>query len=253
MGVNNLITNDTKIIELKKVYGNSFLLSKRTHIKKGIVNTWNSWYKCDGDYYFYKTFSTLDENEDKRYVNEFIGEKLCNLLDLDSIHYEFAKANDRIGIASKNFIKPHNKYYFMPDLYLPNGCANLKNLERIREKCKSDEEFDTFIDELSKLFAIDIYMSQTDRNVGNIQFRKDKTGLHLAPMYDFEFSFLRSNFIYDNTLCGTKDYLNKYKEVYNYIDKIKDKGIDKILDEIEDERKIIVPNELRNDYKKYVK
>ena len=253
MTITNFFTNDTKVIELNDKLTNTLVLSRKLHIKRAILNTWNAWYKDNNNnYYFFKRYPSSDEFAERRYVNELIGEKLCDILDLDSVHYEFAKLGNRYGLASKSFNKPHNKYYFMPDLYLPDDCANLKNLERIRERCKSDEEFNTLTSELSKLIAVDMYMKQTDRNKSNIQFRKDKTGLHIAPMYDFEFAYLNPNSKYLITLCGIDDYLKEYKEVNDHLDKLNDIGIDNILESIEDERNIVIQHEVKNHYKKFI-
>lgn len=251
MSIGNLITNETKIIELNPALTNTWILSKRLRIRKDILDSWNGWYKNGKDYYYFKSFP-LDMNGEIRYVNEILGEKLCGVLKLDSAHYEFAHRDNKYGIASKSFTKPHNRYYFMTDLYIPGGCANLKNLERLRERCKSDEEFNTLTDELSRYIAVDLYMHQHDRNVRNIQFRKDKTGLHMAPMYDFESASIVDT-PYTISLCGIDEYKSAYPKVEESLDQFRTIGIDNILEEIEDERKIIVPEDVKTQYKRFIK
>ena len=251
MCIRNLFTNETKVIELNQALTSTWILSRKLHIKKAILDKWNGWYKNGNEFYFFKHFP-YDINGEVRYVNELIGEKLCSILSLDSVHFEFAKLENKYGLASISFNKPHNRYYFMPDLYLPSDCANLKNLERIRERCKSDKEFDTLTDELSRYIAVDIYMGQQDRNKSNIQFRKDKTGLHIAPMYDFEASFI-SDKPYQITLCGIEDYRKAYPQVNESLDILNKKGITSILEEIEDERKIIIPEDIKKHHKKFTK
>jgi len=254
VSIRKLITRDTNIIELYRTNNNYRLLSNKLHIDYSILKIWHSWYKdSNKEYYYFKDFN----NDNKRFINELIGEYLAKKISLDSIHYEIAKKDDTYGLASKSFINKKNKYYYMIDLYLPNAPDNLYNLERLKDKCKTDEEYETLLKEIFKMTAIDIYMSQTDRiKSSNIQFRKDRTGLHLAPLYDYEKSFMDPNIaIYKSNLLTLNlyknEYINEYPYLYELIDNIFEININHVLEEIEDERKILIPNNDKFEYEKF--
>ena len=98
MGIKKLLTRDTNIIELTEKAPNMFL-SRKVDMKKDLLEIWNAWYKYDNEYYYFKK---MDDNPN-RFVNELIGEKLANRLNLDTVHYEIAKQGYNYGVASKNF------------------------------------------------------------------------------------------------------------------------------------------------------
>ena len=70
-------------------------------------------------------------------------------------------------------------------------------------------------------------MGQADRSIGNFQFRKDKNGFHLAPIYDFEESFndvYKSH--YSSNLLGLDlDKLKDYPELKTMVNELKQNNI----------------------------
>ena len=247
MGIKKLLTRDTNIIELTEKAPNMFL-SRKVDMKKDLLEIWNAWYKYNDEYYYFKK---MDDNPN-RFVNELIGEKLANRLNLDTVHYEIAKQGYYYGVASKYFKNKDSKYYFMKDLCLPNQPSNFSNLERLKDKCKNKKEYNTLIKEILKSVAIDLYMGQLDRYQANIQFRKDKTGLHLAPMYDYEKSFLiDDNYLQTNLIrvdLNSDEYIRMYPYLKDLLEELFSTSIEDTIEEIEDERKIKVPNLIKFNY-----
>lgn len=252
MGIRKLLTRDTNIIELSEKAKNNIILSNKLGYKTDLISVWPDWYKYNKELYFFKKM----DDKPNRFVNELIGEKLSNILGIDTIHYEIAKQGFDYGLASKNFKKTGNRYYFMKDLYLPNQPTNFSNLDRLKEKCKTNEEYEILLNEILKALAIDLYMNQMDRYQSNIQFRKDKTGLHLAPLYDFEKSFLLNENYYQSNLLrvylNSDEYIKTYPYLKEELEKLFELDIEDTLEEIEDERKIKIPNTMKYEYKGYV-
>ena len=59
------------------------------------------------------------------------------------------------------------------------------------------------MEEIIKMFALDVFMGQQDRYFNNMIFSSDEMGnIHLANLYDFEISlkstYIDSDFIYKN-------------------------------------------------------
>ena len=258
MEIKNLITNDTKIINLSgcKISMNSS--HRKTAVRKDVIECWDSWYLYDGDPYFFKDFVTHGDNRSvTRFLNELIGEELANTLKIDSIHYELAKEDDKYGLASRSFYRDDSKYFFMRSLYIPLNCCNMRNLERLRDYCKNEENHNELVDEILKFVAIDIYMNQKDRTYSNFQFRKDKTGFHLAPIYDFEESVMNPReTVYESALLRidteSKTAYKAYPDLKGHIETLFNKPIDKTMEKIEDERKIIIPEEYKDKYNSFV-
>ena len=74
----------------------------------------------------------------------------------------------------------------------------------------------------------------------------------MAPMYDFESASIVDT-PYTISLCGIDEYKKAYPKVEESLDKFRTIGIDNILEEIEDERKIIVPEDVKTQYKRFIK
>ena len=258
MAIENLITNDTKVLELKDKKVSLSTLSRKTHVRKPVLRTWDTWYLHDKDWYFFKAFNGSDDITTKfRFVNELIGEELSNIMELDTIHYEIARINNHLGLASKAFTDKKNRYYFIQDLNIPADCMNLRNFERLREICKTDEEYETVKNEILKLFAIDIYMNQTDRKFKNLQIKKEQRKLHLAPVYDYEKSFQNPEEQIYKSCFARIDLSTKIDEeipnLKDNLDTLFDLDINDVLETIEDDKKIIIPDNLKEHYKSFVK
>ena len=255
MAIKDLITKDTKILNLQEQLYKPEYLSKKIGLDKDVCECWNNWYFYDGKWYFFKNFTCEKyTSSDLKFLNELIGEFLGHYLNIDTIHYEIASLKDEYGLASESFIKPHNKYIFFKDLGLFNNFANLDNLIEIRRKCKDDKNYSELVTEILKLTAIDLYMGQADRSMGNFQFRKEKKELHLATIYDFEESF---NDVYkdhyaSNLLGLDLDKLKVYPELKMMVDDLLTIDVDKMLEQIEDERKILIPSKRKAYYKDFI-
>ena len=256
MAIVNLITNYTKIIELQDNIYSNYVLSKKIGIKRDVFESWNSWYSYNNQWYFFKNF-TCDKYESLEFklINELIGEELSKYLNIDVIHYEIAKLGNIYGLASLSFFKQKNKYYFSKDINIYPNHVNMKNIRLLKYECKNDSNYIELINEIYKLTALDIYMNQTDRNYSNYQFRRENGYLHLAPLYDFEESFVEPfKYYYDSDLLGISfENINNYPRLKQYIDMLLDIDINKILLNIEKERGIVISKKYKDYYFEYIK
>lgn len=139
--------------------------------------------------------------------NEFIGEELCKNLNIPCTHYflvgygyfklsrtkKYGKVKRDVcsfGVGSDDFKERGKKYFTLDNDY----STNLNALDDVLALCPSKENKKELLDEVTRMFALDIYMGQVDRYKHNVTYYKDKSGnIHLAPLYDFERSFWRAS------------------------------------------------------------
>ncbi len=261
MAIKNLITNDTKLLELSEQVYTPSKIARATGVRQDICKTWDSWYNHNGKWYFYKDFGYSNQNTcETIFLNELLGEYLATKLGLDTVHYEMAKlihpnGKETIGLASENFVHKGNKYYFIRDMDISVNYADTSNINRFRYICPSEENYKELVSEINKLTALDIFMSQEDRCEQNVQFRKHKKELHLAPIYDYEFSFKNPyDLRYGSCILGVNvDDAIYYPGINSELDKLFSLDMKDVLEEIEEERKITIPIDKKEHYKEFVK
>ena len=249
------MTRETNII---RIFGGKYddvSLSKQTGIPKEIIEYNNSWYQHDGIWYYFKRFYDFykDSPVEMKFINELIGEQLAIILEIPVVHYEIAQKKDVIGLMSENFVKKDQDYYFMKNLRILTNFYDDTNLSKIQTNCKDQKNYQELLSELLKMIAIDLYSSQEDRNLTNIQFTRKEGELHLAPLYDFEDSFREVNqYKYSSALLGLSiQDIKKYPQLKKYLGKLFETKIKTVLEQIEDERKILIPNTIKDTYNKF--
>lgn len=251
MAIKNLITNKTKIIELK----NKACTCNDIGIANDVFCFWNNWYKFHDKWYYFKKI--MDEkyfSSELRILNELIGEYLAKYLDIDTIHYDLAKLNNNYGLASENFIKKGSKYCFLNDISVPYNSYNTRNILLLHRECKNFDNYQKLVSEIFKQVAIDIYMNQTDRSYSNLQFRITNGELHLAPLYDFEESFRDPfNDEYRSNLLGLSiDDIKDYHELTDILNRLLELNIINVIDKISEEKNIIISSQNKEYYKGFV-
>ena len=166
---------NTNIIGKIKKVDNSTL----SEIPFADISKWSNWTVINNNLYYYKLFN----------FNELIGEYLCKYLGLDSVHNELVIKDKELYLATKSFIEDGYIYKM----------AEFDDFDSLLEKCVSKQNRNEIIINHMKLFAIDIYMRQKDReHYSNITYKinKDKY-ISLAPVYDFSNAF-NNNDYYNN-------------------------------------------------------
>lgn len=230
INLKNCLTNEIPKINLDEIirytYGKPYFL-------------WNQ------DIYYTKYFN----------LNELIGEEIANILNLKSVHFElFRNTNGEVWLASKNFKNENYKYYqYYDDIIIELTKSRINCLQKY---CLNNENYNYLLDNISKLFALDVYMGQNDRCNLNLQLEKDKTGyLDLAPIYDYSDSAWDDNIVYDNFInCFMEledytDFFLLHPNSLNLFKKVKSINLLKLIDNIQEKNHFKLPNEIIEIYK----
>lgn len=149
--------------------------------------------------------------------NELVGEQLAKLRNLRTVEYFLTMENETFGktfygeLESKNSGKLKiSSYDFRKQDCNYLRCTRLGIYEDgflyLLELCPSKKNRIELTNELLELFALDTYMGQDDRFYYNMLFEIDcNNNIHLAPIFDYEVSFMNNSAIYLNTLKSFPD------------------------------------------------
>lgn len=226
------LTNEVPIIDLNSI-------KKWNYIEK-------TYFMWNGDIYYAKRTN----------INEFIGEELANQINSKTACFEiFQNINGNIFIASKSFKKTTCTYYYPLDFVKKFPISNhLENLENI---CLDKENYINFLNNIFKMFSIDIYMDQLDRFSNNIQFEQLNTGYtDLAPVYDYSIADWDSSIMYHNSLHSFSDedsyfdFYTKYPNLLEFLKQIQIINMSKVLENIENNKGILLPDKIKDIYLK---
>lgn len=105
------------------------------------------------------------------------------------------------------------------------------------------------------MFVRDFMCSESDRHEGNFLFKINDSGIRLAPLFDYEDSFIQSDPLCYHNWLGSIDLnsfacietIQKDPEWQELFEKAMQLNIPAILEEIKDENQFIIPL----DYTKY--
>ena len=251
-----IIRFDENIFKIKKAIN---IVSKETNVPKKFIFKppykyfLDHWFKVDNEWYFYKGYQVS-----MMLINELLGEKVSEYFDLETIHYRLAKfnyqGNSEIGLASKSFCQSGFKYKRAHELHLEEK-EDLSVVETIRKICKNDQEYKTLLLDIKKMFVRDFMCSENDRHEGNFLFKINSTGIRLAPLFDYEDSFIQSNPLCYHNWLGSIDLnsfacietIQKDPEWQELFEKAMQLNIPAIIEEIKDENQLVIPL----DYTKY--
>lgn len=238
-------------------------ISKETGVPKELIYTFphffyiDRWHKIDNQWHCYKS-----DGEDFHFLNELLGEIISEYFGLKTIHYKIAQLcvngkNKGYGVASKNFCNKESTYKIAWD-YGFNPTRDLSILQKIKNICSTQEEYEILLNDIKKLFIRDFYTSQHDRTGYNFLFESNISGIRLAPLYDYENSFEEIyKYKYRNQI-GELDITNphtkkilltddKFQELLNIL---MSANMSTFIEQVEDRHKIIVPNDFKDYYAK---
>lgn len=262
MEIKNLILENTPVIPFTKTQTDPRILSRILKIDKGVIECWNHWVNIDGTWYYFKDFN-LYYDPAKHFLNELIGEVLANLLELSTIQYNIGNVltddgKEKYVLLSKSF-REHGYKYLLPEQVFDRNCINLRNLELIRENCKTNNKYRELVSQLLKMVVLDVYMNQEDRTVNNLLFKKRSRIITLAPLYDYEESFDEYDddkpFTYKTPILGLNlndiNEINKFPELKELFSFFITLDIEDILDNVANKHKINIPESQRSQYRQH--
>ena len=158
---------------------------------------------------------------------EFVGEELCEIRKLKCAHYfligetgsptqrlvrygDVSQRGYQIKLGSYDFKKAGYEYFDLNSFCTARGDYP-NRLEKILGMAPNQKNRMELLEEIEEMFALDIYMGQTDRIPSNIMFQRNilTREIHLAPLFDFQYSlklgYLLEKNIYDNSLFSMED------------------------------------------------
>lgn len=215
---------------------------------------------CRGKRIFRKAFS----------LEELIGEEIAKFMNRESIHYFLLKKDGILQLGSYPIIEREECY---PNdlkediLFSENDFDGDDRYENyvpfFLEQSKNPINRDKFLDDLYKTFAIDTYMRQKDRCSCNCMMYQDNNNLCWAPMYDYADSFSKfenikeelNNYFYENpffimNLVDYSDFLDLYPDFNNYLKRIQNVDLQKVLRTIQSKYCFRYSNELLDYWKR---
>lgn len=177
------LTSNEKMSDIEKIEVLD-LNGTSEHVKKEYIK--NMYYKRKCWYYFKK-----DKNNYEypfSIIDELMGMFLCKNIGLNTLDYKISIVDDNYGLASKNFKTDEYVYHTFSSL-IGNLSSDEKkySLDLLKLFCINKENEQKLLENIFKMFTIDILMLQKDRCGVNLQFqiKKDNEEIDLAPMYDF--------------------------------------------------------------------
>lgn len=240
-------------------------ISRETHVPIDLIYYYpfrdyvDNWYKFDNEWYYFKRFNT-----NSKFFNELLGELVSKYFDLDTVEYKLTKAITPIeteyGISSKNFCDKKSFCLTCLDFDFSkkvNDLLSLSNLEKLKEYTKDEENYKKLLIKLKAFLIRDLYTSQMDRAYMNFLFKENKGEISLAPLFDYEDSFGTPHTYYRNQIVllsleseETKKVL-KDSTFQSLLNKMMLIDIKKLIEELEDRHKIVMPEDYKDYYKKY--
>ena len=215
--------------------------------------------KVEDVFYYCKDIYT----NDSWLINELIGSYLAKQLDLPSVDYQIGTYCEFRYALSKIFYDKKYSYYFPLD-YKCNMNIMKSNRNSAQNNLYKDKisHLDRNVRiKLLKLIALDLKMGQYDRHEYNIMFKKDnETGeVDLAEIYDYGLSYPNHD-MYDcyynpfielsKNSYGLGKLIKKHPEIESFIDIMKSISMEKILTDIEKEKKIEFTPQEKSSYEK---
>lgn len=222
-------------------------ISKReynTYYKKYIVN-------INGNYFFKKKVNKL------QIQNEIIGRYLSRKIELETTDLKILSNNLlSYTIITPNYRNKDYEYTFSRDHFTID--SKTKNFD------------DTYLrgldkdlkDDVLRLIALDLMMEQKDRHSLNTECRTKNGITTLAPIIDFEASFLNEDkYIYYNpyillrkSIEALDNFYNKYPNGYHYLEKLFSITSEEIFDCVESnyhiKTKTLIKKDITNTIKK---
>lgn len=188
----------------------------------------------------------------KTNLNDLIGEVLANNMKLRTVCFElFQNQNGDLWMAFPDFKQKNNTYY-SPTKISSNLSEN--TLYLWKDGCRNQKNKEGFLDQIFKMFAIDIYMKQQNR-ISNVKIEKfDNGDINLAPLDDYSDSYWNQFVGYSNgfyNFSSLSDYhkmLACHPQFLEILKQIQTQSMTEILQNIEQQKGITIPSTMKDFY-----
>lgn len=229
-----IFNEKTKFLELNSKVDFSLEVAKTINIDEETFRTYSHWYLYNEEFYYYK--KSYNEYE---MLNHLICAKVAEFFNLLTVQFQLAKAEDSVGLASKNF-RVANCDYVSAGFFSYNMDAIFALQEYESRFSKGNNLADKMISDILKLIAFHIYTSLDDLIKDNIIFKETKNSFSLDHLSDYDYAFECEKGIkeiqYGSPICGftipSVDFdkiLLKYPFFADYLKLFLDINMDDIL------------------------
>ena len=215
------------------------------------------WLKLDGQVYAFKR--RLDE---RLIINELLGEKVSEYFGIDTVHHELATCvlygKRTYGLLSPMARKENASYtYFWKELTEKTKIRPPYNMIKILSK--TDEVFkkEPICKEIRSLIVRDFFTNEYDRVTSEILIEKEKS-IHLGYLsdYELEFGLPFEAYTWDTTSILALDYetipfIEQDEELMKKFHLALKCNLLHLLEELEEEKKLRISDEKKEDIKKF--
>lgn len=236
-----LISNETGI-PIKYIY-NDNLGAKFTYDRS------RNWIKINGKWFFIK--KKLAELE---FINELLGQTISLHFNLDTVNYQIARINFKTHyeyrLISENFFDKNYQYFTFEYLRILDEKENINDiLKHLKQICQLNQDTNYFLlIDIIKMSIRDLYAGYIDRHSLNFFFKKKEKIISLAPLFDYENSFIGTPKLYENSLLiinsNNKHTLNLIQNnniFQEYIEKSLDINMQQLLTITQEKNEIKIP------------
>lgn len=216
-------------------------------------NYTKNWIKIDGKWFFIKK-----PNKYLKFFNELLGQEISNYFKLETVNYKIAKKFENYYFAncllSENFFDNNYNYLTFEDLQINTTNKTLnERLNLIKEICqKYNDKNYLLLEDIIKMSIRDLYSNMCDRHNLNFFFKTNDNGIRLAPLFDYEHSFMAPPNLYANPLLRLAIYEKDTCELVKQNDtfqesiyRLMDINIEKLLEITQEKNGISISKGLR--------
>nr|MBP3258741.1 hypothetical protein [Bacilli bacterium] len=239
---------DTKNIRINDEDKYKSIVSSATgipinYIENSRMDEFNGWHKVDDIWYRFKYVSDFSA------INEILGEYISGCFNLPTAKYYLAKNGDISGVVTPNFCSNDKSYITLKEL----GYKSTSNFDLLDDL---ELDYEDVIDTLKRVIVRDFYASESDRYNRNLMFEYCGDELYLAPLYDYELSFVnKHNYLFVGLLAtfdirdiNTQDILRNDEAFMDAINVIMDINMNRLLEKLEDEFKVLLDRDTKKFY-----
>lgn len=219
-------------------------------------NYTKNWLKIDNKWFFTKKL-----NQYLNFFNELLGQEISDYFKLKTANYKIVKKFENCYFAtcllSENFFDSNYNYLTFEDLQIDTKNKKLaERLNLIKQVCqKYNDESNLLLQDIIKMSIRDLYSNMHDRHNRNFFFKRNDDGIRLAPLFDYELSFITPPTIYQNPLLKLDIYDKETGELIKNddtfqesINRLMDINIEKLLEMTQEKNGISISGGLRETF-----
>ncbi len=220
------------------------------------------WLEKDEKIYYFKTVS-----DDYSLLAEFVGEKVSEYFNLETVHYHLATGKDKnkksiYGLASEYMVKP-NCFYQTWEQYLREknfyGKRSVNDLS-ILELFEQDFMSQPIIEQTKAFFIRELLTNEDDRNINELLIKEVQDRVSLGYLVDYatecRLPYRYCQFVpfgYKLSLrdFGVVEQIVRDDTFQKYVEKALLFQIKRTLKEIKEMHSLLIPKEIEENFEHF--